>query len=122
MPFDEATTRAALQTLLNNDSYGRAWLIQNAEQAIGYVVLTFGFSLESQGRDALVDELYVRESYRGQGVGKATLKFLEDFCCSLRICRFYLEVERANTAAQGFYHKLGFKDNDRYLMNKQLEV
>ncbi len=122
LPFDESVTRDALQTLLSNDSYGRVWLIQYAEQAIGYVVLTFGFSLEARGRDALVDELYVRENYRGQGVGKTTLNFLENFCRSQEIYRFYLEVERANTAAQGFYHKHGFTDNDRYLLSKLLDA
>jgi ribosomal protein S18 acetylase RimI-like enzyme len=32
----------------------------------------------------------------------------------------HLEVERANTEAQAFYHKAGFADHDRYLLTKQM--
>lgn len=120
--FDETSARSALKTLLNNESYGQVWLIQDKAFPVGYVVLTYGFSLEAQGRDALVDELYVRENYRGQGVGKATLDFLENVCRSLGIRAFHLEVERKNTAAHDFYRKQGFTDSDRYLLTKWLTV
>jgi ribosomal protein S18 acetylase RimI-like enzyme len=33
----------------------------------------------------------------------------------------HLEVERANTAAQGVYRRAGFKDHDRYLLTKWLD-
>lgn len=93
-------------------------MIEDAEQAVGYVVLTFGFSLETRGPNAFVDELYLNEDHRGQGIGKATLEFLESFCRSVGLRALYLEVERANTAAQRFYHNCGFTDNDRYLLIK----
>jgi diamine N-acetyltransferase len=122
LDFDADNSRAALEMLLSNKLYGQIWLLQDGETPIGYVVLTFGFSLEAQGRDALVDELYVREDYRGQGVGARTLEFLEDFCRSMEIYAFYLEVERHNTKAQNFYHKHGFVDGDRCLLSKWLKT
>lgn len=117
LPFDDNTIRA-LAKILNDDSLGRIWLIQDGNEAIGYVVLTFGYSLEFRGRDALVDELYIRESYRRQGVGTKALQFVEDVCASLGIEALHLEVDRKNTTAQGLYRKVGFADHDRYLMTK----
>ena len=117
LPFDDNMIRA-LAKILNDDSLGRIWLIQDGNEAIGYVVLTFGYSLEFRGRDALVDELYIRESYRRQGVGTNALQFVEDVCSSLGIEALHLEVDRKNPVAQSLYRKVGFEDHDRYLMTK----
>ncbi|WP_242033238.1 GNAT family N-acetyltransferase [Coleofasciculus sp. FACHB-129] len=116
--FDESIVRKALAKILHDDSLGRVWLIQHDDKAIGYIVLTFGYSLEFRGRDAFIDELYIRESYRGQGVGMSLIQFIESVCPSLGIQALHLEVERKNTAAQNLYRKVGFKDHDRYLMTK----
>ena len=117
-PFDEASIRAALAKILEDNSLGRVWLIQQDSQAIGYIILTFGYSLEYRGRDAFIDEFYISESDRGQGVGVKTIQFIESVCPSLEIQALHLEVERENTIAQSFYRKVGFADQNRYLMTK----
>ena len=118
LPFDEPRARAGLEKILHDDAVGRVWMILDEGEAIGYAVLTFGFSLEFRGRDAFLDELYVAASHRGRGVGRQTLKFLEEVCHSLGIQALHLEVERANTRAQAVYRQAGFTDHDRYLMTK----
>ena len=117
-PFDEATLGTALAKILNDDSLGRVWLIQQDSQVIGYIILTFGYSLEYRGRDAFIDEFYIRERHRGQGLGRKTIQFVEEVCPSLGIHALHIEVERNNTAAQSFYRKVDFKDQDSYLMTK----
>jgi diamine N-acetyltransferase len=117
-PFNEASIRAALAKILEDNSLGRVWLIQQDSQAIGYIILTFGYSLEYRGRDAFIDEFYIRETHRGQGVGMKTIQFIESVCPSLEIKALHLEVERENTIAQSFYRKVGFADQNRYLMTK----
>jgi len=120
LAFDQRAARSALEGILENDLFGYIWLIHHESEAVGYVVLTYGYSLEFHGRDAFVDELYIRENYRGRGLGTATLAFIENNCRSLGIQSLRLEVERNNTKAQGLYRKLGFKDHDRYIMTKRL--
>ena len=51
-PFDEPALRPVLDRLLHDEPLGRVWLIQDGAQAIGYIVLAFGYSLEYRGRDA----------------------------------------------------------------------
>jgi ribosomal protein S18 acetylase RimI-like enzyme len=118
LPFDDNSVRTMLAEILNDDSLGRVWLIQERSKPIGYIVLTFCYSLEFQGRDGLIDELYIRESHRGQGIGTSALQFVEGVCPSLGIQALHLEVDRKNTAAQSLYRKVGFEDHDRYLMTK----
>ena len=116
--FDAPAARAALQQILSEPSRGRVWLIQLAGTSIGYLVLTFGFSLEFHGRDAFVDELYIRAAYRRRGFGQAALRFVEAACPELGVHALHLEVERGNTNAQALYRKQGFADHDRYLLTR----
>lgn len=118
--FNAVVAHHALTQLLNDGSMGRVWLIQDQSLAIGYVILTLGFSLEYGGRDAFIDEIYIQANYQGQGIGKQTIEFLEDVCITLNVQALHLEVERENTSAQGFYRRFGFADHDRYLMTKML--
>jgi GNAT superfamily N-acetyltransferase len=118
LSFDERVARTALAKLLADESCGRVWMIYVGDEAVGYVVLTLGYSLEFRGRDAFIDELYMREGYRGQGAGKSALKFVEEACRALGIQALHLEVGRDNPNAQALYRKVGFQDHDRYLMTK----
>ncbi|MCP2726969.1 GNAT family N-acetyltransferase [Limnofasciculus baicalensis] len=116
--FDESIANTALSQLLEDDSLGYVWLIYGDGEAIGYLVLTFGYSLEFGGRDGLIDELYIREEYRRAGIGTKVLEFVTEFCNSLGIKAIHLVVERKNNTAHSLYHKMGFEDCDRDIMTK----
>lgn len=118
--FTESAARKALHQLLTNDALGRIWLIECDGAVAGYAVLTFGFSLEFQGRDAFVDELYLRADYRGRGIGRQVLDYIADVCREAGVNALHLEVERANTVAQQVYRKAGFADHNRYLLTRWL--
>jgi len=81
-------------------------------------VLAFGYSLEYRGRDAFVDEIYIRESHRRHGIGTQTFAFLEQECQALSVRALHLEVEHRNASAQQFYSTVGFHDQERHLMTR----
>ncbi len=105
-PYDEERVRRALVPLLTDDSHGLVWLIGEPPQ--GYAVVTWSYSLESGGRDGLLDELYVRE--RGRGRGSLAVRAILDQLSSLGIHRVFLETEDHNEAARRFYRRLGFRE------------
>ena len=70
--FVEPEVRRALAGLLGGPEFGQVLLIERAGAPIGYLALTLGYSLEHLGRDAFVDELYIREEHRG--IGSATAR------------------------------------------------
>jgi diamine N-acetyltransferase len=119
--LDEASARRALLGVIGDDTFGRVFMILLENEVAGYAVLTFGYSLEFHGRDAFVDELYLRAEYRGLGIGKRALEFLTEVCAAEGVNALHLEVERANTSAQAVYRKFGFEDHDRYLMTRWLK-
>lgn len=120
-PFDEKKAQAALMNLLQDSGLGRVWLICDGKTVAGYVVLTFGYSLEFLGKDAFVDEFFLFESHRRQGWGRKTLEFVEQAARELDIRALHLEVVRSNDAANQVYRKLGFKDRDHFLMSKWID-
>lgn len=118
LPFDEDVILSSLRKVVADPSLGRVYLMMVDETVVGYVVLTFGFSLEYHGRDAFVDEIYVKENYRGRGIGKCCLQFVEGVCREVGVKALHLAVDRVNTNAQAVYRRAGFKEQDRYLMTK----
>jgi len=116
--FDEEKAHIALTALLRDPQLGRAWLILDGEAPVGYIVLCFGYSLEWLGRDAFVDEFYLRESYRGRGWGRATMAFVEEELRALHITTLHLEVVERNAHALALYRKLGFKEHKSTFLSK----
>ena len=119
--FVREDARRALSQLLSDATLGRVWLIESGAERAGYLVLTLGFSLEFKGRDAFVDELFLRAGFRGRGYGKSALRFAEEACRAMGVRALHLEVERANATAREVYRRSGFREHDRHLMTKWIE-
>jgi ribosomal protein S18 acetylase RimI-like enzyme len=116
--FNESIARPALEKFIPDSSLGGLWLIEAEGKAVGYVVLTFGYSFEFHGRDAFVDELFIEADYRGRGIGRQAMRFIEERCREFGVKALHLEVDRTNFAGQALYQKSGFKDHDRFLMTR----
>jgi ribosomal protein S18 acetylase RimI-like enzyme len=107
--------------LIDDESCGRVWVIDVDGLAVGYLALTWGFSIEYHGRVGLIDELFVERGHRGRSLGTDAIRIAEGVCRERGVRAVQLEVARANTGAQRLYRRVGFVDHDRYLMTKELE-
>jgi ribosomal protein S18 acetylase RimI-like enzyme len=116
--FDREKARLALTALLRDAQFGRAWLILDGATPVGYIVLCFGYSLEWLGRDALVDEFYLQEDYRGRGWGRKTMAFVESAARAEGIRTLHLEVVRENVKALELYRRLGFRVHQSTFLSK----
>ena len=116
--FDEAKIRRALEPLLADDTYGVVWLI--GEPVSGYAVITWSYSLESGGRDALLDEIYV--SRRGLGLGTRALRAILSDLPARGLTRMFLETESHNADVRRFYARLGFRQEDSVWMVNELQA
>jgi len=116
--FDPAKARVALTALLRDSNRGRAWLILDGDIPVGYAVLCFGYSLEWLGRDAFVDELYLREEYRGRCWGGKAMAFVEEAARDAGIRALHLEVVHENAAALKIYSKMGFQEHESRFLSK----
>lgn len=117
-PFDDERVSSALGGLLADENLGVVWVIEEEVGLTGYAVVTYGYSIESGGRDALLDEIYVRE--RGTGDGRALMSAILTDLRDRGIPRVFLETEAPNEAARRFYSKFGFETQDSLWMSLDL--
>jgi GNAT superfamily N-acetyltransferase len=67
--------RRALAAIADGEPLARAWLFELGGRAIGYGVLTLGFSVEYGGRDGFIDDLYLAPVARGRGLAGRRWRF-----------------------------------------------
>ncbi len=115
--FDPDRVTRALVPLLEDDAHGVVYLADNEQ---GYVVITWGYSLESGGREALIDEIYLRR--RGQGLGSKVMDALFDDMAARGVVKMFLETETHNRRARQFYARQGFVEDDSIWMSRQISA
>jgi GNAT superfamily N-acetyltransferase len=120
-PFDSDNASSAFKILLRDNSLGQCWLIECNSVPIGYIVVTYIFSLEYFGHTAFIEDLYVSPDYRNRGLGRRALEVVEAECSSRGMLALHLEVGSGNVAGNVLYESFGFKYSDRKLLNKRLD-
>ncbi len=119
--FVESASRQAVMELISDEKIGRLWVAEDSDGMVGYVAVTVGYSLEYQGRDAFVDELFIAARGRGKGLGREALAMAESYCRLRGVRALHLEVEHHKEAALELYRNTGFEDHERRLMTKWLK-
>ncbi|MEL7205546.1 MAG: GNAT family N-acetyltransferase, partial [Pseudomonadota bacterium] len=107
---------AAIMPLLEGSPHGAIYLAGPSKAPVGYVVLTFGWSLEMGGMDGFVDEIYIRPGVRGRGIGTEILTSLPAQLAGFGLKAVHLEVDRDKPDVQRLYQKMGFEARDRYVL------
>lgn len=113
--FDPARAKAAFAPLLADDRHG---VVSVVDDPAGYGIVTWGWSIEAGGAEAVLDEIYVDEP--GQGIGADLLEALVDACREHGMARIFLETETANERARRFYARHGFETDDSIWMSRDL--
>ena len=121
LDYDADVLRHALSQVWEEPLHGGVWLARAGDEPVGYGVLCCGFSLEYGGRDAFVDELFVRPRWRDRGIGALLLDAMDASCREQGITALHLEVDHDNPNGKRLYLRHGFLDHQRHLMTKRLD-
>ena len=115
--FDPAASSRMARHLLANPHVGSVFLAREGGAAVGYMVLTHGYSLEFGGPFVLLDEIFVLPEARGAGLGKRLIGAAAAYCRENGFGYLRLEVQKKNVRAADVYRTCGFQTEDRYLMS-----
>jgi ribosomal protein S18 acetylase RimI-like enzyme len=119
----------ALRTLLGDSALGVVGLVERVEggapgevrpRAVGYFVLTWGFDLEWNGRDAFLTELYLRPEERGARRGDLVLVEAERVARTHGANALHLMVRHENAPARRLYDRAGYHEPKRAFLSKVL--
>lgn len=112
---------AAILPLLEGSPHGAVWLIGPRRAPVGYVVVSFGWSMEYGGMDAIVDELFVRNAVRKRGMGSDALNGLAKALKDGGIKALHLEADLGNDTLKRFYERAKFFTREGYAyMSREL--
>jgi ribosomal protein S18 acetylase RimI-like enzyme len=113
-------SQAAMKQLIDQPQTGRVWLIRVDGSDVGYVALTFTFSIEFGGQTAFIDELLIEEAHRGKGIGQRVVEKVITAAKNLGVNNLVLEVSEENERARRLYRNCGFTDRKYRLMTRWL--
>jgi GNAT superfamily N-acetyltransferase len=117
-PIDIEVSKKLFHDFITNENLGKSWLIYCDETIVGYVILTFIFSFEYNGKIAFLDELFIFENARGKGIGKITLEFLHNQAIHNNLKLIYLEIESHNKIAKNLYLSNNYTIHNRQIMKR----
>ncbi|MBB96756.1 MAG: GNAT family N-acetyltransferase [Rhodobacteraceae bacterium] len=118
---DPENRRAALAPLLDGSPHGVAYLAGPARAPVGYVIVSFGWSVEHGGLHGVIADLYVRPPVRGRGIATEILLTLPPALADAGLRELHLSLHQANDQARRLFARAGFAERDGYIeLTRQL--
>lgn len=110
----------AFSTILRDARLGRIWLVDDGDRAVGYVVVTVGFSMEYGGLRGFVDDFFVSPAARNRGLGAAALRDIRAACLESGLCALLVETGPSDHPARSLYARAGFVETGRVFLTQAL--
>ena len=118
--WNATSAESALRNLLKDRALGLAALLEAERGLLGYFVLTWGFDLEWNGRDAFLTELFLVPDVRGKALGATALGMVEELARQNGARALHLMVRNENTVARRLYARGGYLSPPRIFLSKEL--
>ncbi|WP_131669147.1 GNAT family N-acetyltransferase [Psychrobacter pygoscelis] len=113
-PSDLDLARSFLSARLANAESVILLAKDDDDKPIGFTQLYPSFSSVSAARTWVLNDLYVLEEYRGQGIGRQLLNAARDHAVSTKAKGISLQTARDNTNAQQLYESVGYVMDTEY--------
>ena len=113
-PYDADRARFGFAPLLDDDRHGVVWIVDDPP---AYAVLTWGWSVEAGGAEAVLDEIYTTE--RETGIGSQLIDHVVTDGERRGLARILLETESHNERVRSLYERHGFRADDSVWMSRE---
>lgn len=97
---------ADIENCVNDSPYLEGYIFEKENEIQGYAMVAKSFATEFGKPCIWIEDLYMKEPYRGQGIGSRFFDFIKK---EYPGCVFRLEVEEENERAIAVYKKNGFE-------------
>jgi GNAT superfamily N-acetyltransferase len=109
LSISEAHITRTVRAFSEQPHLGEIFIFQLRGEVVGYAILTWFWSNEFGGKMVIIDELLVKEAYRGKGIASAFFNFLFKNKRYGEVA-YELEVGLKKQKEMVLYHRLGFRD------------
>ena len=94
-----------IENCINDNPYLEGYIVEDSNGIQGYAMIAKSFSTEFGKPCIWIEDLYIKDEYRGLGLGNMLMEFITK---NYTDCIFRLEVEEENERAINLYKKCGF--------------
>ena len=101
----EEIFEADIDNCIGENPFVCGYVIEKDGEIQGYAMIAKSYSTEFGKNCIWIEDIYLKEAYRGQGLGK---RFFDYITNEYKDCIFRLEVEKENEQAVKLYQKCGF--------------
>ena len=108
-PRNAEALEQALSPLLEGTPLGVVYLIGPRRAPVGYIALSFGWSIGFGGLEARISQFWVRTAVRGRGMGGDVLLALVPALAKHGLAAISLELPESDVRAQNLYLRRGFR-------------
>ena len=109
-----ANEKTLHQSLFKEPNAPEVLLAYENEKVVGFVLFFHNFSTFLGKKGIYIEDLYVRESFRGKGYGQQLLKAVCQIAKIRNCCRVEWWVLDWNKKAIDFYQKIGARSMDEW--------
>ena len=109
-----------LRLILDNPALGRLFVLRDQDRVAGMANLLITVSTAEGCRVAVLEDVIVRDEYRGKGLGRWLVEHVLAWAKTDGMTRVTLLADRDNKAALGFYRKLGFEHSQMVVLRRRL--
>ena len=95
-----------IDNCVNDSPYLEGYVIEESKEIQGYAMIAKSFSTEFGKQCIWIEDLYIKDKYRGLGLGNMLIEFITK---KFTDCIFRLEVEEENERSIKLYKKCGFE-------------
>ncbi len=121
-PYNKEAIEKAFENMLKLD-HCIAYLAFNGEEVLGYMLCFIDHRAESpftyERYDLYIDQVFVREEFRGKGISKALFEHAKAFAENMKMSRLHIDHWNYNEEAGNIFEKMGF---ETYRIQKELRI
>ncbi len=108
----ESAQVAAMAPLLEGSPHGAIWLIGPKSAPVGYLALSFGWSISLGGLVGVIDQVFIREGVRGRGMATEALRSLLPELAERGLGALQIKIAADNARLTRFAERVGFGPSD----------
>ena len=107
-PIAKEILEANFSEAVSDSDFVKGYIVEEDGSIAGFAIISFSYAGEVGGLCVWLEEIFIKDEFRGSGLGGAFLDFIkQEF--GKKAKRFRLEITSANKGAKKLYLRNGFE-------------